>query len=231
MSRPWKHPKTGIYQLRKAVPENLRKLIGKREEKLSLQTRDPVEAKQRFAKALADLETRWANLRAGPKPLSELEAHQLAIVAHDQWLEQYRDNPSQQTNWDVQLGHRLFGPRKTSKEILAAAQRAIDLSAPRCRKIKYSGWSRPVWKRRTATLLLTGSPSMIRTAGRWLARSVQRCSVRVRLWPNWQGGSYPRVSLPAPVRVAWPGDVSPAAASGLLPGSSGWLESRATPGR
>jgi hypothetical protein len=56
MSRPWKHPKTGIYHLRKAVPEDLLKLVGKREEKLTLKTRDPVEAKQRFAKALAELE-------------------------------------------------------------------------------------------------------------------------------------------------------------------------------
>ncbi|HEY8132552.1 MAG TPA: hypothetical protein VII12_11745 [Thermoanaerobaculia bacterium] len=36
MSRPSKHPKTGIYQLRKVVPEDLRKLVGKREEKLSV---------------------------------------------------------------------------------------------------------------------------------------------------------------------------------------------------
>jgi hypothetical protein len=56
MSSPWKHPKTGIYQLRKAVPEDLRKLVGTREEKVTLNTRDPVEAKQRFAKALAELE-------------------------------------------------------------------------------------------------------------------------------------------------------------------------------
>ena len=40
MSRPWKHPKTGIYWLRKGVPEALRDAVGKREEKLSLQTLD-----------------------------------------------------------------------------------------------------------------------------------------------------------------------------------------------
>lgn len=28
MSRPCKHPKTGIYQLRKAVPDDLRKIVG-----------------------------------------------------------------------------------------------------------------------------------------------------------------------------------------------------------
>lgn len=128
MSRPWKHPKTGIYQLRKAVPDELRSLVGKREEKVSLQTRDPAEAKVRHAKALAELEARWANLRAGPKPLTERDAHHLAILAHDRWLEQYRDNPSQQTSWDVELGGRLFGPPKTLKEITAQAERLSDFS-------------------------------------------------------------------------------------------------------
>src|SRR5438876_850148 len=104
MSRPSKHPKTGIYQLRKVVPEDLRKLVGKREEKVSLQTRDPAEAKRRHAEALAEIEARWANLRAGPKSLTEREAHQLAIVANDRWLQQHRENPSQQTSWDVSLG-------------------------------------------------------------------------------------------------------------------------------
>ena len=41
MSRPWKHPNSGVYSLRKGVPEDLRALVGKREEKRSLRTRDP----------------------------------------------------------------------------------------------------------------------------------------------------------------------------------------------
>ncbi|MGK7062713.1 DUF6538 domain-containing protein [Bradyrhizobium sp. 1050_B9_N1_2] len=128
MSRPWKHPKTGIYQLRKAVPDDLRKLVGKREEKVSLRTRDPGEAKVRHAKAFAELEARWANLRAGPKALTECDAHQLAIVAHDRWLEQHKDNPTQQTSWDIELGGRLFGVPKTLKEITAEAERLADFS-------------------------------------------------------------------------------------------------------
>ena len=42
MARPWKHPKTGIYWLRKGVPDDLRTAVGKREEKFSLKTRDPL---------------------------------------------------------------------------------------------------------------------------------------------------------------------------------------------
>jgi hypothetical protein len=91
MSRPWKHPKTGIYWLRKGVPEDLRKLVDKREEKRSLQTRDPVEAKRRHAEALAEIEARWANLRAGPKALT---AFRIAVTrqvwqARREWDKSY----------------------------------------------------------------------------------------------------------------------------------------------
>ena len=63
MSRPWKHPRSGVYYLRKGVPEDLRELVGKLEEKRSLGTRDPAEAKRRHAEALADVEVRWATRR------------------------------------------------------------------------------------------------------------------------------------------------------------------------
>jgi integrase len=114
MSRPWKHPKSGVYWLRKRVPEDLLTLVGKREEKRSLLTRDPAEAKRRHAEALAELEARWVNLRVGPKSLTEREAHQIAAPVYDRWLAQHRDNPSGQTLWDTDLAGRLFLPPKPS---------------------------------------------------------------------------------------------------------------------
>lgn len=107
MARPWKHPKTGIYWFRKRVPDELRARIGKTEEKQSLGTRDPAEAKIKQLEVLAAVEKRWANLKAGPRTLSEREAHAMAHVAHDWWLARYRDNPSQQP-WPVELGAKLF---------------------------------------------------------------------------------------------------------------------------
>jgi hypothetical protein len=47
MIRPYKHPKTGVYWLRKVVPEPLRSIVGKRELVKSLGTKDPREAKGR----------------------------------------------------------------------------------------------------------------------------------------------------------------------------------------
>ena len=49
MMRPWKHPDSGYYWSRKRVPDDLRDIIGKQEERFSLGTRDPGEAKRLHA--------------------------------------------------------------------------------------------------------------------------------------------------------------------------------------
>jgi hypothetical protein len=60
------------------------------------ETSDPAEAKCLHIQALSELELRWANLRAGPQRHNERECHELAALAHDQWLEAHKDNPSEQ---------------------------------------------------------------------------------------------------------------------------------------
>ncbi len=67
MSRPFQHPKTGVYWLRKRVPTDLIRVVGKKEERYSLKTRDPSQAKRLHAEELARLEERWAALRAPPR--------------------------------------------------------------------------------------------------------------------------------------------------------------------
>lgn len=53
MTRPYRHPSTGVYWLRKGVPQALRPLVGKRELKRSLGTKDAEEAKRRAPGVLA----------------------------------------------------------------------------------------------------------------------------------------------------------------------------------
>jgi integrase len=80
MAQPIKHPKTGIYQLRRKVPEALRKALG-HEYKRSLGTREPQEAKSRFAAAWVECEQVFALARAqkgGDYVLSRQDAEQLA---------------------------------------------------------------------------------------------------------------------------------------------------------
>lgn len=80
MARPQKHPHSGVYWLRKRVPDELRQLVGKREEKRSLGTRNPEEAKRRHAAVLSEIEAQWANLRRGTRSLTPEEIESVAAL-------------------------------------------------------------------------------------------------------------------------------------------------------
>jgi hypothetical protein len=66
MSRPWNHPKTGVYYYRKVVPEAMRKLVGKVEVRQTMGTKDPREAARKFTEVAAKVAAEWEALRRGP---------------------------------------------------------------------------------------------------------------------------------------------------------------------
>lgn len=128
MSRPWKHPNSGVFWLRRRVPDDLRQLVGKREEKQSLRTRDPQEAKRRHVQLMTELDARWQNLRAGPRTITEREAHEIAAVVYDHWVAHHAENPSDQKFWDVRIGEKLWAkdplPDITGKSFLEIVMEA-----------------------------------------------------------------------------------------------------------
>jgi integrase len=93
MATPWKHPNSGIYWLRRRIPADLVAIIGKKEEKVSLRTRDPAAAKAAFIRAAAEVEARWANLRKGTKRLSHKEAVAIAGEFYRQLVATHEDDP------------------------------------------------------------------------------------------------------------------------------------------
>jgi len=117
---------------------------------LSLRTRDPVEAKRRFAEALAQLEARWANLRAGPKTISWREAHQIAVFVHDRWLELHRDNPSQQTHWRIDLADRLFTPPAINQEGFVPGKISTNIDMDTFEILKLEKWCEEIADQRLA---------------------------------------------------------------------------------
>ncbi|KAB1068190.1 DUF6538 domain-containing protein [Methylobacterium planeticum] len=129
MSRPWLDPDSGIWYLRKRVPKDLQALVGREVYKVSRGTKDPNVAKQRHAKALADLEVRWANLRAGPSTLSEREAHTLAASVNEDWLARYSENPSEPTGWRTDLYSELWAKTAPWDMDRPIEQRFRDLAA------------------------------------------------------------------------------------------------------
>ncbi|UCI29457.1 DUF6538 domain-containing protein [Mesorhizobium sp. B4-1-4] len=94
MNHPWPHPDSGIYWYRKRVPERLKPLVGKTEEKISLRTRDPEQARIEFARVSLEVQQRWRELSAGPRSLSERQAAGLAGEIYDSMVKEHGDNPS-----------------------------------------------------------------------------------------------------------------------------------------
>jgi integrase len=220
MSRPWKHPNSGVYWLRKGVPEDLRALVGKREEKRSLQTRDPVEAKRRHAEALAEIEGRWANLRAGPKALTEIEAHQIAAAVHDRWLQQHQDNPSEQTSWRTDLADRLFAPpRGLTPEELRNGKFLTDFDADAFEARKMEKWCVEVADERLAARGSVLDDQNRRKLAVAIGAAVQRASLTLaRLAKGEIFSSGPL--FPTHSKSATPADIQPVAFKYLVDGWS-----------
>ena len=110
MTRPTKHPKTGIYRLRKQIPAPLQdtaaKLFGvRREFIISLNTKDPDEARQRAPSEVARLEARMAALRcAAGSDTSPLTAKQVEAVAGRVYREEavkWDDDPGSPSDWET----------------------------------------------------------------------------------------------------------------------------------
>ncbi|AZO59667.1 hypothetical protein EJ078_10795 [Mesorhizobium sp. M1A.F.Ca.IN.022.06.1.1] len=116
MSRPVKHRKTGVYWFRKRLPADITALTGRKEVNKTLGTKDPEEAKRKYAEVLAEFEADCSRIRLGSadsevrkqftegsaspaRPITDREAHSLAQKVHDEWLAKFYDNPSEQLHW------------------------------------------------------------------------------------------------------------------------------------
>lgn len=84
MAKPWKHPETGVYYLRRQIPAVIREAFGGRQlYKASLGTRDAKDATVLFLHANAELEIRFEQARAryratgSPLPSSRDRADEL----------------------------------------------------------------------------------------------------------------------------------------------------------
>jgi hypothetical protein len=76
MSSPFKHPKSGIYYLRKGVPKRLVPIIGKAVFKQSLNTKDLREAKSLIIPLLADVDNQ---IRLAELQLTDDSSQELSL--------------------------------------------------------------------------------------------------------------------------------------------------------
>jgi hypothetical protein len=135
MAQPYKHPQSGIYQLRRKVPHGLREALG-REYKRSLDTRDANEAKARFVLAWAESDRAFALARAqitGEATYSRADARQLAgrwFLAEQERMDQTGDfTLALASDSTVSVEQRDFRDEHAVHETLrAVADRAGDFS-------------------------------------------------------------------------------------------------------
>ncbi|MGY3328904.1 integrase [Mesorhizobium sp. USDA 4775] len=116
MPGPWQHKKTGVYYLRQRAPSDLKNLpldgrvaipVGgslrtvKAGEivKVSLDTKDPAEAKRRHREADAALHEFWQRFREGPQPLSNKQVQALAGILYVRLVEMMDGEPGEEGIW------------------------------------------------------------------------------------------------------------------------------------
>ncbi|WP_269517917.1 DUF6538 domain-containing protein [Alteromonas sp. BMJM2] len=104
MSSPFKHPKSGTYYLRKGVPHHLIPIIGKREFKQSLRTKDLREAKKRIIPLLADIDEQLdhAELMLKGKATQELSLRDCQLIAN-RWYVSAREKVQRTDSFDNSL--------------------------------------------------------------------------------------------------------------------------------
>jgi len=106
MSRPYAHPKTRVYWLRKVVPAELRALVGKRELIESLKTKDPREARRLYPAVLARFDAILAAARHGERIngwLSQRDIHALCGEFYRSEVQRVGDSPGHEDDWDLEL--------------------------------------------------------------------------------------------------------------------------------
>nr|WP_320135811.1 site-specific integrase [uncultured Amphritea sp.] len=98
MASPWKHPDSGIYYHRVAVPKDIRDQIGKSVIKFSLHTKDLTEAKRLFASHYADTQALFQQAR-DRITLSTKDIEALA----ERWLQSALDTMEEEGDFESYL--------------------------------------------------------------------------------------------------------------------------------
>jgi hypothetical protein len=80
MIEPWKHPRSDVLWFRKRVPEKFVALMGRREIKFSLGTKDMDEARLRSVEQNLKLERTWQDYAEGRPRGHNLAAHSVCSL-------------------------------------------------------------------------------------------------------------------------------------------------------
>ncbi|WP_299840291.1 DUF6538 domain-containing protein [uncultured Paracoccus sp.] len=116
MARPTKDKKSGIFLIRLKVPADIREQVGKIETGKSLRTRDPDEARRRWAEAYLAYQREWQAIRTGPEAIPHKQLVALAGESYRDAMAMLDDEPGTVGVW--QAFHGLNDRVGSSKENL-----------------------------------------------------------------------------------------------------------------
>jgi integrase len=123
MTRPYQHPKTGVYWLRRVVPKELRPVIGKRELTRTLGTKDPDKARELAPAVLSEFAATLAAARAASgqgRPLTHREVMALCGAWYRQEVGEWEDSPGDPELWrltDDVLLDKLYSDPETGEPL------------------------------------------------------------------------------------------------------------------
>jgi hypothetical protein len=120
MARPVRNKTTGIFQFRKRVPAHLVAIVGKQEEKISLKTRDPLDAKIAHARVTAEIEARWKQLAQGQISLSQKQAVAMSGEIYREFVSSHEDSPGNASSTLWLLTRKLAKPKEVKVMNLGA---------------------------------------------------------------------------------------------------------------
>ncbi|HEX3349377.1 MAG TPA: DUF6538 domain-containing protein, partial [Acetobacteraceae bacterium] len=107
MTRPYPHPKTGVYWVRKVVPAALRPAVGRRELMQSLRTKDPKEARSKAPAVLAQFEATLEAARLGGGAGRQVSLRDITALTGEWYRREWAlwaDEPDQYGPLDIAEG-------------------------------------------------------------------------------------------------------------------------------
>lgn len=132
MTRPTKHPQSGVYRIRMRVPPDLREVMGKSERSESLRTKDPKEAAEKALAAAAKIKAEFTAARAASGPPRRMTHREILAQAgawYRETVREWEDDPGPAIGWEA-WEDQLFADleRDQDGQIIGFLPKARDLA-------------------------------------------------------------------------------------------------------
>jgi len=131
MTYLWRHPKSGVYYFRRAVPAELRSIVGKTMIKQSLGTKDVAAAKRQVLSLALRTEKQFvaAKEKSATPPLTELSDREIDLMAANYLHARLADDEAQRVQGSKEDDDLYKALKRQVEEAIGAPSRFSDAEA------------------------------------------------------------------------------------------------------